>query len=892
MIGNKRVIGICMTIIFNSYHCDLIDKIKKEAEKHGFGIIVYNSTLDFYNDDAYDIGAKYVYDIIDYDIVDALVVFSDNFHLPKIVDGIIENGKKAGVPVLVTDCFYEGCYCLEMDYREAYKDLMNHVIRDHGAKKTFLISGRRGDDTESQKREAIYKEVLAENGLPFTEDMIDYGGYWRNPARDCIDRLHAKSKEMPEAIFCTNDYMAIAAIERLQELGYRVPEDVKVTGFDGVPDIEFFSPRVSTCKEDMDKTVEELVRIADGAMQGKLQPGKYLRKYKMSIGNSCGCMNEAEKVFDLSKLYFLNHSMEDHETYMQGSLNNLLLCSSYSQIAAVISKYLLDNSYICLEPEFVHSLQVEENLDEPDNMLYLIWSRNNINENYEKRMHIKKLVPGIENWEQDKDSVYILTSIYVADTPCGYYAVKLSDETRVAAHMIHRISKTLNVAFTMLQNHVSRKCMQESIKQAALTNMITGLPNLKGAENWFESFCRREDVHKKPFAITIYTLTQYKYIYENYGIDEIEEVLGFIAKTLKAANQYMCYIAHINENEFLVVTYGEDTNNSYATLYTAIEEFDNSIQYYNFNSGKNYNIEVIHGTTYVDAGWQGNLASFSKMANAEMYMSRVRAENVKAHTDSVIVKDNYDTLNALIEKNLFRYCFQPIVSAATGEVYAYEALMRTNQEIGLNPLEVLQAAENYGRLYDIEKATMFNVMDQYSKHQEKFGNARIFVNHIPGYELKDCDYSQLCESYSEHMSNFVFEITEQNTISDSELSILKNMGGQKSRIAVDDYGTGHSNIVNLLRYAPHIIKIDRFLISDIDKDLNKQMFVKSTIEFARMNQIKVLAEGVETSEELKTVIGFGVDYIQGYYTGRPEFEPISCVKPEIRKEILEAGVAV
>ena len=375
-------------------------------------------------------------------------------------------------------------------------------------------------------------------------------------------------------------------------------------------------------------------------------------------------------------------------------------------------------------------------------------------------------------------------------------------------------------------------------------------------------------------------------------MNEIEEVLGFIAKTLQAANQYMCYLAHISENEFLVVTYGEDTNNSYATLNTAIEEFDKTLNYYNVNSGKNYDVEVIHGTTYVDAGWQGNLSSFSKMANAEMYMSRVNAENARVHTDSITVKDNYETLNALIEKNMFRYCFQPIVSAETGEVYAYEALMRTNQEIGLNPLEVLQAAENYGRLYEIEKATMFNVMEQYSKQQDKFGNARIFVNHIPGYELKDKDYRQLCDAYSDHMSNFVFEITEQNTLSDSELFTLKNMGGQKSRIAVDDYGAGHSNIVNLLRYAPHIIKIDRFLISDIDKDLNKQMFVKSTIEFARMNQIKVLAEGVETSEELKTVIGFGVDYIQGFYTGRPEFEPISCIKSEIRKEILEAGEAV
>ena len=141
------------------------------------------------------------------------------------------------------------------------------------------------------------------------------------------------------------------------------------------------------------------------------------------------------------------------------------------------------------------------------------------------------------------------------------------------------------------------------------------------------------------------------------------------------------------------------------------------------------------------------------------------------------------------------------------------------------------------------------------------------------------------------MEYFVFEITEQNAISEEELNALKNIGntGKSNEIAIDDYGTGHSNIVNLIRYAPQIIKIDRFLITDIHQDVNKQMFVKSTIDFARMNCIKVLAEGVETSEELRTVIGFGVDYVQGYYTGRPASEPIAEIASEVKREILEAN---
>ena len=139
----------------------------------------------------------------------------------------------------------------------------------------------------------------------------------------------------------------------------------------------------------------------------------------------------------------------------------------------------------------------------------------------------------------------------------------------------------------------------------------------------------------------------------------------------------------------------------------------------------------------------------------------------------------------------------------------------------------------------------------------------------------------------------VIEITEQNDLTDEELNRIKNFDGKggNCQLAVDDYGAGFSNIVNLLRYKPDVIKIDRYLISDIHNDINKQMFVKSTIDFAQMNGIKTIAEGVETSEELQAVISYGVDLIQGFYTARPSAEPLDELPDKIKYEIVSAGAA-
>ena len=220
--------------------------------------------------------------------------------------------------------------------------------------------------------------------------------------------------------------------------------------------------------------------------------------------------------------------------------------------------------------------------------------------------------------------------------------------------------------------------------------------------------------------------------------------------------------------------------------------------------------------------------------------------------------------------------------------------MRSTGGIKMNPLEILETAQEYKMLYEVERATLFNVLDQFSTRFESFGGKRIFINTIPGNFLDSLDYTALTSKYGDYLKYCVIEITEQNAVSDEELNSIKSLGGENSgcQLAVDDYGTGHSNIVNLIRYSPQIIKIDRFLITDIDKDTNKQMFVKSAIEFARMNDIKVVAEGIETREELQTVIGFGVDLIQGFYTAKPAPEPLAELSAELRNEIVMASSAV
>ena len=240
----------------------------------------------------------------------------------------------------------------------------------------------------------------------------------------------------------------------------------------------------------------------------------------------------------------------------------------------------------------------------------------------------------------------------------------------------------------------------------------------------------------------------------------------------------------------------------------------------------------------------------------------------------------------IIDENLFDYYFQPIVNTTDGEIYSYEALMRPKSSLKLTPLHILKYAEIMNRLPDIERGTFMNVLNLIDDHKHKFSGKFVFINSIPEVKLNSDDYKNVTRMLLKHSDTAVVEMTEQSEVDDHNLEALKeryrNMG---IRMAIDDYGTGYSNVGNLLRYMPNFVKIDRSLLSEIQDSPKKRHFVREIINFCHDNDILALAEGIETAEELHTVIMLGADLVQGYYTSRPSPEIITSIPDDIKQQI-------
>lgn len=891
MIGNKRIIGICLTRVQSIAVTEYLSRLHEHAAKCGYKLIVFNSPADFYHNDSNDVGAETVYRLINYDMLDALVIYSECFRSKAVYKRIIADARAHDVPVILLKDRMEDCFCIFNDYEDAYKSVMDHVIKHHGVTDTFFIAGRNvEEDLASKYRIKYYKEVLEANGLPFSEDLVDYGEYWDIPTIQVLQRLLKRRSKPPRAIFCANDYMAIAVCDELEKKGYRVPDDVIVTGFDGVPEAEYRIPQLTTCTEDFESLAGQTANLLGKIFAGEEVPLLTLNKYTARFTESCGCpCYGLEPRLEVQKQYSMVHDALSHDEFVYGWMGMAMEVKDINDFMLHLPELMVSLGYMCLNDDVVSRITEDdhERKDFPyTDSMNIIESRFTPQSLDIKSFKRSDIIPDVEGWAEDaRDTLCVVSAINSGSNVFGYCAIR-SDNISMDAHRINRVMNALNIAFNSIVSYYKQRIMLLGLKNAALTDHLTGLPNLKGTAEWFDEFSADPKNHERPITISVYGIPKYKFIYENYGMREIEESIRFVADALKKSNRDDAFIGHVADDEFLVINYYDSTEVIAQTINDATEKFFTAMNKFNADSNKEYYLEVNAGCVDLMPTWTGTLESLSKIAGNNMYRNRMSYAAETTVKKTRIPVEIYKSFELLIEKNLFNYHFQPIVSARTGRIIAYEALMRPDKAINMNPGEVIQTAIEYDRLDDIERATMFNVMKFFTEHSESFRGRKIFVNSIPGHFLHGSEYDEFLEKYAQHLDNLVVEITEGSTVSDEELKLIRGIGNGSLPIAIDDYGSGHSNIVNLLRYSPQVIKIDRYLISDIHNDTNKQLFFRSTVEFANLNGIRILAEGVETAEELRCVIELGADLIQGYYTGRPSPEPIEEIDADIKSYMM------
>ncbi len=222
----------------------------------------------------------------------------------------------------------------------------------------------------------------------------------------------------------------------------------------------------------------------------------------------------------------------------------------------------------------------------------------------------------------------------------------------------------------------------------------------------------------------------------------------------------------------------------------------------------------------------------------------------------------------------FTFAFQPIVNVAEGNVFGYEALVRGVD--GQGAAEVLSKVTGDNK-YAFDQACRVKAIELAAKLGLR---QKLSINFLPNavYAPEHCIRSTLkaAKDNSFPVEQIMFEITESERVHDTAhlTRIFQYYRAQGFVTALDDFGAGHAGLNLLAGFIPHILKLDMELVRDIDKLEVKQVILDGLLEICNRLGITLLAEGVETRDEMEYFKARGVRLMQGYFFAKPGFEAL------------------
>jgi diguanylate cyclase (GGDEF)-like protein len=385
-------------------------------------------------------------------------------------------------------------------------------------------------------------------------------------------------------------------------------------------------------------------------------------------------------------------------------------------------------------------------------------------------------------------------------------------------------------------------------------------------------------------------LENIKYINEMHGYDCGDLYMREVVETLRSCENEHRVLARVGGNEFAVYSH----------------EFDNEESAEGFAQGLfkllfNTQIALPHEVVKIrvscgmalyphDAITSDILMSYANHAMFETHnlnrgtLMRFSFDKYRAKTDFL---SRQERLDELIEGKLIHFVFQPIVSLRDTKIIGYEALMRSKTTVFASPLDILSLAEAQSKLRQLERVTFEVIFEWIYNNIKLLENIKIFFNTISTEYLDIAKLREIHPHYAMISKNMVFEILENTPIENTLLERVYDFKKQlATSIAIDDFGSGHSNALRLLSSSPDILKIDRFFIHNIHSaPASKRELLSNILVYCRAKGIQTLAEGVETYEELASVVHMGFDYAQGFYLGRPESH-LADLAPHVQADIV------
>ena len=632
MINGKKLIALCTSRVYEPSTHGYIVRLNELLKDEGYSLLIFTINSDIYWEEDRQATEKYVFDLIPYRYIDAVIIMDEKIKSHKIAGKIIRQAKNHNLPVVIADGHYEGCSCLGYDYDHGFEQVVRHVIEYHHVKRPHIMAGHNGNEFSEQRIE-VFRKVLEENGIEYDRaTMVSHGDFWADPCRIATQALIDRG-DMPEAIICANDIMAITVSEMLMKAGYMVPHDVIVTGFDGYDEIYFTTPKITTATCDILKMATATAELVVEAVNGG-EPHNKLIEPTFQPNQSCGCPEHTEHPAILRNRFRESFArLNDDNRVLTLITSSMQMSKTPGQMVSQLESYKLDHSLTvvdrrCFEKDINYF--TDKNILDSKKEFVMIYDSDYPERYKEGTLDLSSrdgelfedvLAPNLCSRIMEITTAgypLIFNSLVFMDRPFGFVCYHFRD------FLISNYTNTLSVTNAIsigIGGYINiryQRTLLKEMDEMYRHDALTGLFNRIGFQNQLKQLRKEPEYENVPVTVLMSDLDGLKFINDTYGHAEGDSAIYQVAYSLSKSVPESSLSTRFGGDEVFSIVFGE------CDAEEIIRNINATLDAYNETSGKPYKVSTSCGYTKTVLDKEFDITKAIKEADEEMYKVKNR----------------------------------------------------------------------------------------------------------------------------------------------------------------------------------------------------------------------------------------------------------------------------
>lgn len=611
------------------YQSNIIVGINEFSRKNNINVSYFAAFGGMIESRPFDIGEYSIYSLANLQKFDGAILMTNTINDTDMKEEISSKIKASGIPAVVFDCdSISEFYNISIDNSNAMREMVRHVIKEHGAKTINYISGPMSNP-EAVERLLAFREVMAENNLPVDEERIYYGEFRRFDGHEAIEEYMKSGLPLPDAFICANDAMALTAISTLEKYGFCIPVDVIVTGFDYTYSARNYCPALTSVNRPLSQMGAMACRVILDLLSNK-KPVHEQLEASCVFTESCGCppFNEIN-YSEYRKTTYNSIENSNSKIKMLNSLSARLADTEtpdeyFDVIKTFVRELECEHFSLCLTSGWLERYKL--NCCDTENNSFsrmsapIVW--NNGKCESVEYFNGEDMFPIPQN---SGGNINYFLPLHFRNKVLGYYIITNSD---------FPISSLLCHTFTMeVSNSIENLCKISHINKAMeelnriyvidpLCNIYNRNGFIKHADEVFKECVAAE----KTVMLSFIDMDGLKFINDNYGHDEGDFAIKELANVISSCCEKGDICARFGGDEFVIFSpnANEDSCHLLEQKFNAILEQHNSI------IAKPYKISASIGSIVEKVDSSYTLFRIVKMADEVMYEVKKNKKNSRA----------------------------------------------------------------------------------------------------------------------------------------------------------------------------------------------------------------------------------------------------------------------